>query len=228
MDGPAIKELERLVKDTCNTLYAEGKTFVPDGFSEVKQILPEELPVKDLASIVDLRTNEIAVVTEGSVELVFRNERGSLSTTASCHAKIKPFPFGEFMDVTQMRVSLMTMFEDTPDRGRMMVYLSKMTSKSEVNWSDDGISTAVSVVEGVSGQTVDNVQLSSILELRPYRTFFDVEQPLSRFLFRLEKNGEKIKAALFDVNPDFWKFEARTNIRKRLLELDPTIAPFIR
>jgi hypothetical protein len=54
------------------------------------------------------------------------------------------------------------------------------------------------------------------VELRPYRTFREIEQPASKFVLRVKRGGEGQKpgCALFEADGGFWKLEAIENIRK--------------
>lgn len=49
--------------------------------------------------------------------------------------------------------------------------------------------------------------------LAPYRTFTEVEQPKSPFVFRIRQTGDEVQAALFAADADAWKREAIANIR---------------
>lgn len=48
-----------------------------------------------------------------------------------------------------------------------------------------------------------------IVRLTPFRTFSNVEQPASDFLFRIKEGGT---AALFEADGGAWENEARRNI----------------
>ena len=49
--------------------------------------------------------------------------------------------------------------------------------------------------------------------LRPYRTFVEVQQPASRFIFRLEQGREQtVNAAIIEADGGAWKLEAVKNI----------------
>jgi len=56
--------------------------------------------------------------------------------------------------------------------------------------------------------------------LRPYRTFLEIEQPASAFVFRLRRGreGELPTCALFEADGGRWKLEAIERIRDYLKE----------
>ena len=49
--------------------------------------------------------------------------------------------------------------------------------------------------------------------LRPYRTFVEVMQPASSFIFRLEQGREQtVNAAIIEADGGAWKLDAVSNI----------------
>ena len=53
------------------------------------------------------------------------------------------------------------------------------------------------------------------VKLRPYRTFVEVEQPVSEFVFRMKDNNG-ITCALFEADGGAWKNTAMRNIKNYL------------
>ena len=90
-----------------------------------------------------------------------------------------------------------------------MLQLIKKVSKAEsVELEDDGITQKVKAKNGVSLNW--GVTTKPIVTLTPYRTFIEVEQPESEFLFRVRDNS----FALFEADGGAWKIKAKQNIRK--------------
>ena len=55
--------------------------------------------------------------------------------------------------------------------------------------------------------------IPSPCSLRPFRTFPEVEQPMSKFIFRMrERRDETIESALYEADGGAWRNEARKNI----------------
>ena len=74
---------------------------------------------------------------------------------------------------------------------------------------DDGVTQAVTVKKGIAA--VENVTLPNPVTLRPYRTFTEVEQPASQFVFRAAEGPEFM---LVEADGGAWKHEAMQNIKK--------------
>jgi hypothetical protein len=71
----------------------------------------------------------------------------------------------------------------------------------------------VTAKSGIS--TVENVIVPNPVMLCPFRTFAEVEQPESEFVFRMQTG---FKAALFEADGGKWKLYAMQNVKAYLEE----------
>ena len=78
---------------------------------------------------------------------------------------------------------------------------------------DDGVSQSVVAKTGVA--TVEDVKVPNPVILAPYRTFVEVDQPESAFVFRM-KNGPL--AALFEADGGAWRNSAIEAVSSYLAE----------
>ena len=76
---------------------------------------------------------------------------------------------------------------------------------------DNGISQMATVRDGVA--SLAQAKTPNPVTLRPYRTFNEVEQPASQFVFRINKLAN---LALFEADGGKWKLEAVKNIASYL------------
>lgn len=60
-----------------------------------------------------------------------------------------------------------------------------------------------------------NAQVPNPVILAPYRTFPEIEQPLSKFIFRM-KNDRGPEAALFEADGKAWRNKAIRDIKEYL------------
>ena len=72
---------------------------------------------------------------------------------------------------------------------------------------DNGVSQEVEARTGVSLKQL--VQVKPRVQLRPYRTFLEVEQPESEFILRLDNDGN---VGLFEADGGMWKMQAKASI----------------
>ncbi|MCP8859456.1 hypothetical protein LBW12_05385 [Latilactobacillus curvatus] len=70
------------------------------------------------------------------------------------------------------------------------------------------MSQAVTIKTGVA--SVDQVKVPNPVGLAPYRTFNEVTQPTSNFVFRMR---EGMKSAIFEADGGAWKLEAMSNVK---------------
>ncbi len=91
--------------------------------------------------------------------------------------------------------------------------LSRISKDSGVTTNDNGISQTVEARQGIALKT--KVQVRPRVSLRPFRTFQEVEQPISEFLLRLDEEGN---IGLFEADGGMWKLTARQTVKAFLDE----------
>ncbi len=107
-------------------------------------------------------------------------------------------------------IALQTRFEETPDTTYAMKLLSEITSGSKVTYNDNGIAQTVVTAKGIAMQGMDRIK--PIIELRPYRTFQEVAQPVSKFLIRINERG----ITFTEADGGMWKLAARATVMNYL------------
>lgn len=121
--------------------------------------------------------------------------------------KESPFNFGVFYDAENFNIAMQSMFQDTEDKATILQVVGNLREDSVRTMADDGVSQVTSVRTGVA--TVCDVKIPNPVSLKPYRTFLEVEQPESKFVFRMREGG---KCGLFEADGGAWKMEAKRNI----------------
>lgn len=85
--------------------------------------------------------------------------------------------------------------------------LSRINIENGVTTTDNGVSQAVEARSGISLKKMENIKPR--VNLIPYRTFLEVEQPESEFLLRLDKDGN---IGFFEADGGMWKLDAKRRI----------------
>lgn len=113
-------------------------------------------------------------------------------------------------------IALRAQFQPSEDQDYLLRILSSVSSQATVKSEDNGLGQQVSVNKGICNIQMQPVK--SIVRLRPYRTFQEVEQPESEFLVRLtaEENGS-ISIALHEADGGMWRLDARRAIADYLI-----------
>lgn len=119
--------------------------------------------------------------------------------------------YSSFLDQEQMNISLQSQFEETKDRNILLKVIGNLKEEAVRNASDDGVSQAVTIKTGVA--SVGDVKVPNPVGLAPYRTFNEVTQPTSSFVFRMR---EGMQSAIFEADGGAWELEAMNNIKNFL------------
>lgn len=99
----------------------------------------------------------------------------------------------------------------------MLIYaLSGLSYIENVKSSDDGVKNDINMT---SQMQYNNGKPDSIVSIRPYRTFPEVEQPESQFLVRIGHQGTTPTVQLVETDGGMWKIQALKNIKAYLESL---------
>ncbi len=214
------------VEDKNGVQYIDKKMY---RLNEPEYAQPLEL--KTLSSLIeyinDFKDNYkmfsymLHVVSPTRVEMVSSlDEDRKREVIAVVNAEVPRIPFGEFIENEKMLITVQSMFaegEDT-DRALLLRFAGTTTSGSVKEYGDDGVTQKATIKAGVASKAEAIVPSPCVL--RPYRTFNEVEQPASRFIFRMRENErtKTIESALYEADGGAWRNEARANICRYLKE----------
>ena len=131
---------------------------------------------------------------------------------------------GKWLDQEYVQILLQAGFagpgawaEGMPLNGKAAVlrYISKVQSKATATVSDDGTAQAVVLQAGVSSAVS---KLPNPVMLAPFRTFPEVEQPESPFIFRISEKDGGIRYSLTEADGGAWRIEAVKRVAEWLKE----------
>ncbi|MGN0337877.1 MAG: hypothetical protein ACI4EE_10330 [Lachnospiraceae bacterium] len=158
----------------------------------------------------------IQIVSPTEVRLVsVLNADNKRSTYIKATALLPEQHFGRVLDQERFLIWLRTSFVETENRQDMIQFCGCVTGNDVVNLDDDGISQKVSVSTFVG--TKDAIAPTDPI-LCPYRTFIDIEQPESQFVFRSQKLDLGVGFVLYEADGGAWKTVAMETIRKYILK----------
>lgn len=141
------------------------------------------------------------------------NDDYNRSVFIKAQALTPQFTFERFHDAENFNISLQSAFVKNDDRDVTLKVVGNIREEAVNQIGDDGVSQSVVAQTGVA--TRANVVVPNPVMLQPYRTFVEVEQPVSPFVFRMQ-NGPK--CALFEADGGAWKLQAIENIKNYLVE----------
>lgn len=131
------------------------------------------------------------------------------------NARIPNFAYGSYIDHEKFCISLQAKFLDDPesDRAKVLQFAGTVEDKTVAQYGDDGISQKATVKTGISSKA--DMIVPNPVKLRPYRTFHEVQQPMSEFIFRM-RSERGIECALLEADGGAWENVAMDNIKRHL------------
>lgn len=131
---------------------------------------------------------------------------------ATAEADIPRFDYGNYMGQEKFIISLQAMFLDGGDRELLLRFAGTVKDESIAEYGDNGITQKATIKTGIS--TVGDAIVPNPVVLRPFRTFVEVGQPESRFIFRMRQGeGRGVECAVFEADGGAWKNAAMENIK---------------
>jgi hypothetical protein len=130
--------------------------------------------------------------------------RRTAHVTASLTEGVTTFPyFNRFGAQEDFIIGLQSHFQSSPDLSGLLDLASHITGKETVKQVDSGITQEVTVQRGTAFK--ETVEVKARVSLKPFRTFRELDQPASEFIFRV-KDGAQL--ALFEADGGAWKIAA--------------------
>lgn len=135
-------------------------------------------------------------------------------------ANIPEFSFNQFMDHEAFCIGVQSKFIDHPstDKALLLKFAGTVEAGSVAEYGDDGVSQKATVKTGIASK--GEALVPSPAFLQPFRTFVEVEQPCSSFIFRMKDDKYKggIQCALYEADGGAWKISATEAIKAYLIK----------
>lgn len=164
--------------------------------------------------------DSIQVVSPTEVRVFgLTDQFGNRPVLAESKALIPNFPFESFINQEDFQIKMRSMFIQNDHRDILIKFAGDLVDNNEQAYSDDGITQKAIVKSGVASKT--NAEVPSPAQLQPYRTFMEVAQPDSEFIYRINNSNGGMKMALFEADGGAWKLQAMKNVRNYLAEALP-------
>lgn len=163
--------------------------------NEAADLFPED---QILIQVADYLTVKVFTTLDGEMD------RYKLYT---CEADTPQVRSNVFMAHEEAVVQLRSLYIPNEDLTYLLKLLSGISTESKVTSNDNGVSQTVEAKSGVA--LTASVEVRPYVNLQPFRTFLEVNQPESLFLLRLKEGGN---VGLFEADGGVWKLEATRNI----------------
>ena len=125
------------------------------------------------------------------------------------------FDFDHYYDQEAFVINMQTAFKQSDETELILSVAGNVENKTVANYGDDGVSQKATITKGIAGK--EDVIVPNPVTLRPYRTFLEVEQPESKFIFRIREGSDgQPMFKLVEADGGLWKYEAVDAIKKYL------------
>lgn len=207
---------------------SQGRQFLVNGNGDIREFRPNDgardaLEVHTLTAVLDYikKTDErskkrliVQVVDENRVEVLGELDGfGNRETLLVAKALHPSYPYGRWLEQEEFMIALQSQFVGEDDRDLLMKLVGNLKDKDSRTLVDDGVTQIATAQTGVA--SVSEVKVPNPVLLQPYRTFLEVNQPASQFVFRLHE-GPTI--GLFEADGSQWRNDAIANIAAYLNE----------
>ncbi|MGF6356139.1 hypothetical protein ABIE27_004054 [Paenibacillus sp. 4624] len=198
------------------------QVFTSSDLRRVSEATTETMKVRNLQGIVDYIDSNfddkfpviVHIQSPTQVSVVTGYNRDlQRNLLLEANALLPDISYGRYYDVESFNILLQSCFVPTTARDAMLAIVGNVKDEQVTSYGDNGTSQQVTAKTGVA--TFENVQLPNPVHLKPFRTFVEVPQPESAFVFRM-KDGPS--AALFEADGGEWKLRAIADIKLYLDE----------
>lgn len=214
--------VEKIVSLADPVVYnLDGENYSSQPLHHIKESAPapREIEVTGLDSICKLIQNELNSKTPTVYIRVASYRRVDVFTSFADAEFTRHYLYRANADVPGMNdgwrdheravIELRSLFLPGTGVDYLLDLLSRVSSESKVSSADNGVTQTVEATQGVALKA--NIAVRPRVQLAPFRTFLEVEQPASEFLVRVNAHGQ---IGLFEADGGVWKLEAKANIVK--------------
>ena len=205
----------------------DGDTYSDKELSRIRYIpRAKAITMRTLTSLVDyIRSNTdamdekmiIHVESPTSVKMYsmldYERDRECMAVVK---AELPDFDFDRFMDHEKFLINMQAKFINTDDKTLLLKFAGTVETGTVSQYGDDGVTQKATVKTGIASKS--DCIVPAIVNLKPFRTFLEVDQPESSFIFRMkeDKHYDGVQCAIFEADGGAWKSEAMANIKAYL------------
>lgn len=222
MNKEAMEYLVNLGEKDDPIIQLGQGTYSRVGLSRVTEPVANSLTVSTLTGLVDYIKGNVDKLKDELLIQVESHKRVKLFSPLNEDRNRELFieaeailpsnvQYDRFIDTERFNIMLQSSFVDAGDKKSLLQYTGLVQDENVKSIGDDGVSQQVTVKTGVA--SVGQAIVPNPVSLAPYRTFPEVEQPISKFIFRMKEGPS---AAIYEADGGAWRNEAIKNIKEYL------------
>ena len=220
----ALQYVNGLKEESMDVKVTEicGKTYCNKDLRRYgREDLAEPICVNTLSGVVDyiknrkeeLREAMILHITSPTTVKLYSGLLGERQREElfKSNAIVNEFKFDKWYDQERFIIELQANFALNDDLETIMQVAGNIQAGTTANYSDDGISQKTTIKAGVQR---NDVIVPNPVKLIPCRTFDEVEQPSSQYVFRIQDDEGRPLFKLVEADNGLWKHAAMKNIKE--------------
>ena len=202
----------------------EGNTYSDKSLNRVRYVpYARTIEMSTLTSLVDYIKANIDTMSDNMIIHVESPTKVHLYSSldddrnreylVEVNANLPSFQFGRFIEHEEFCIALQSKFISNNDRELVLKFAGTVEDGTVAQYGDDGITQKATVKTGLTSKA--DAVVPNPVNLMPYRTFLEVKQPASDFIFRM-KSSCGVQCAIFEADGGAWQNEAMNNIKEYL------------
>lgn len=208
-----------LARQNAEVLEIGGKKYTTQNVRPVLDAQPAALNVATLTGLVEYYLANVDALDPTKL-IVHVEDHANVKLLSALHgdfaqrdcllhvkADLLQIKFNTWVESEPFNIFMQACFQETTDRASVLKVVGNIRESAVKDTADDGVSQEVTVKAGIA--RVDNVKVPNPVILKPFRTFVEVDQPASQFVFRMRTGPE---CMLVEADGGAWRNEARQNI----------------
>lgn len=129
--------------------------------------------------------------------------------------QVPEFEYDRYMDHEKFLISLQSKFMSNDDRELLLKFAGTVENGTVAQYGDDGVTQKATIKTGIASK--GEAVVPNPVRLRPYRTFIEVAQPESSFIFRMRQDERSgVECAIFEADGGAWRNVAMSSIKEYL------------
>lgn len=197
-------------------------TYTTKGLERINAPIASGLAISTLTGLIDYIKSNIDKISGEMLIHILSNKEVNLYSPLNTDRRRELYisaeaqlpnniQYGRFLDTEQFNIMLQSAFTNQGDKEILLKYTGLIKDEAVKTTGDDGISQAVTIKTGVA--SVGQALVPNPVTLAPYRTFAEIEQPESKFIFRMKEGPS---AAIYEADGGAWKNQAILRIKAYL------------
>lgn len=204
------------------TVELDGFNYTTDRLELIEEPLAKGIQVTTLTGLVDYIKSDVDTkVSEKLIihivspsKVILRSEltkNRHRENYVVCEALLPDIEFNRFLNTDKFNILLQSSFVKNADRDILLKVCGNVQESAVKQVGDDGVTQAVTMKTGVA--TLQDVIVPNPVTLAPFRTFNEIDQPESKFIFRMESGP---RCSIFEADGGAWRNDAMRKIKEYL------------